>query len=85
MLKIYGTMLCEDCVSCLEQLRKENIAFEFLEFSDKLDYLKEFLKMRDQNSIFGAVRETEGIGIPCIVTETGEIVLDWEAFVRKNQ
>ena len=45
MLKIYGSMLCRDCVECVEDLKKANVEFEFLDFADSLLHLKEFLKI----------------------------------------
>ena len=78
MLKIYGSMLCKDCVECVEDLKKHHVEFEFLDFADQLSHLKEFLKIRDENALFDAVRENGSIGIPCIVGEDGRIFLDWE-------
>ena len=81
MLKIYGSMLCKDCVECVEELRKGKVAFEFCDFADNLLYLKEFLTIRDENSLFDAVREKGSIGIPAIVREDGTVTLDWDEFL----
>ena len=56
MLKIYGSMLCKDCVECVYDLKKAIVEFEFLDFADSLLNLKEFLKIRDENPLFDAVR-----------------------------
>ena len=80
MLKIFGSMLCKDCVECVEDLKKANVEFEFLDFADSLLNLKEFLKIRDENPLFDAVREKGSIGIPTIVKEDGSITLDWAEF-----
>ena len=82
MLKIYGSMLCKDCVECVDDLKKENVEFEFLDFADSLLNLKEFLKIRDENPLFDAVREKGSIGIPAIVKEDGSGSLDWEEFIK---
>lgn len=82
MLKIYGSMLCKDCVECVDDLKKENVEFEFLDFADSLLNLKEFLKIRDENPLFDAVREKGSIGIPAIVKEDGSVTLDWEEFIK---
>ena len=82
MLKIYGSMLCKDCVECVDDLKKENVEFEFLDFADSLLNLKEFLKIRDENPLFDAVREKGSIGIPAIVKEDGSVSLDWEEFIK---
>lgn len=81
MIKIYGSMLCKDCVQCREDLDKAGISYEYLDFSDSLLHLKEFLAIRESNPLFIEVREKGSIGIPCIVKEDGSITLDWEALM----
>ncbi len=81
MIKIYGSMLCKDCVQCREDLDKSGISYEYLDFSDSLLYLKEFLAIRDINPLFQEVREKGSIGIPCIVLEDGTITFDWETIM----
>jgi len=81
MLKIYGSMLCKDCVDCVADLQKANVEFLFCDFADSLIYLKEFLKIRDENSLFDGVREKGSIGIPAIVKEDGSVTLDWNGFL----
>ena len=81
MLKIYGSMLCPDCVECREDLDKAGVEYEYLEFSENLRNLKEFLKIRDASALFDEVRERGSIGIPCIVEEDGTVCLDWEKYM----
>lgn len=81
MLKIYGSMLCKDCVECVEDLKNANVEFEFLDFADSLRNLKEFLKIRDESELFDPVREKGSIGIPTIVKEDGSITLGWDEFL----
>ena len=81
MLKIYGSMLCPDCVSCREDLDRAGVEYEYLDFSENLKNLKEFLAIRDTSDLFREVREKGSIGIPCIVDEQGSISLDWEAYM----
>lgn len=78
MLKIYGSMLCPDCVKCREDLDKAGVTYEYLDFAENLRNLKEFLKFRDENPIFADIRKEGRIGIPCIVRQDGSITLDWE-------
>lgn len=82
MIKIYGSMLCKDCVECVEDLKKANVEFEFCDFADSLLNLKEFLKIRDESDLFNAVREKGSIGIPTILKEDGSITLEWEEFLK---
>ena len=77
MLKIYGSMLCPDCVQCCKELNEAQIPFEYYDFSESLRYLKEFLKLRDENPCFDSVKAEGKIGIPCIVREDGSITFEW--------
>ena len=81
MIKIYGSMLCKDCVQCREDLDRAGVSYEYLDFSDNLLYLKEFLAIRDRNPLFQEVREKGTIGIPCIVLEDGSVTLDWDTIM----
>ncbi len=81
MMKIYGSMLCPDCVKCREELDATGVAYEYLDFSENLKNLKEFLAIRDGNTLFDSIRQDGKIGIPCIVREDGSVTLDWEEFM----
>ena len=81
MLKIYGSMLCKDCVACRKELDQAGVAYEFLDFADNLMNLKTFLSLRDKDSQFSKIRETGKIGIPCIVDDDDKILLDWDCFL----
>lgn len=81
MLKIYGSMLCKDCVACCADLERQGVEYEFLDFSDKLSNLKEFLKIRDESALFDQLRREGKIGIPCILKDDGSITLTWDEFV----
>jgi glutaredoxin-related protein len=81
MIKIYGSMLCPDCVQCRQDLDKAGVAYEYLDFADDLRNLKDFLTIRDGSDMFSDVRCEGRIGIPCIVKENGSITLDWTQFL----
>ena len=80
MLKIYGSILCPDCVQCRADLDKVGVDYEYLDFSESLLHLKEFLALRE-NSLFDEIRKAGKIGIPCIVKEDGSLTLSWEEFL----
>lgn len=82
MLKIYGSMLCPDCVDCCRELKAAKVEFEFCDFADSLLNLKAFLKLRDEMDMFTELRAAGKIGIPCIVKEDGSITLDWQEFLK---
>ena len=81
MIKIFGSMLCPDCVKCREELDAAGVAYEYLDFSESLKNLKEFLALRDREEIFQEVREAGKIGIPCIMREDGTLTFDWSEFM----
>lgn len=85
MLKIYGTMLCKDCVSCLAALDRAKVAYEFLDISGDLSALKAFLAIRDSSRLFDEVRTAGKIGIPCLVDGRGNVSLSWERYVRSGR
>ena len=81
MLRIYGTSLCKDCTSCIYDLSCAGIEFKFMDFSDDISNLKEFLKIRDSSPLFENIRNSGRIGIPCLVKDDGTIFLEWESFL----
>ena len=81
MLKIYGSMLCPDCVACREALDKAEVPYEYFDFSEDLRNLKIFLSLRDTDGVFTEVKAEGKIGIPCILLEDGTVTLDWEGYV----
>lgn len=85
MLKIYGSMLCPDCVQCCSDLDRAGVAYTFFDFADGLANLKEFLTIRDRNPLFGEARANGKIGIPCIVDEQGNVSLSWDGYVSQDE
>jgi len=82
MLKLYGSMLCPDCVACRKALDEAGIAYTFLDFGEKLANLKDFLKLRDQSPLFDQAKKDGKIGIPCILDGEGNLTLQWEDFLN---
>lgn len=85
MLKIYGSMLCPDCVQCRADLDKAGVPYEYLDLFDDLKNLKDFLAIRDREPIFATVKEQGSIGIPCIIDEQGSVHLDWDIYVGQAE
>lgn len=77
MIKIYGSMLCKDCVQCRSELDAAGVPYIYLDFAEDLQNLKDFLAIRDNNALFDEPRRLGGIGIPCVVKEDGTVTLDW--------
>lgn len=81
MLKIYGTDLCPDCVNCKKELDQAGVSYEYLNISEDLKCLKEFLKLRDEQAVFVQIKGEGKIGIPCIVDGEGKVSLSWEKYM----
>lgn len=84
MLKIYGSMLCPDCVQIRKDLDAAGVEYEYLDFSESLSNLKEFLILREL-PIFEEVKQRGGIGIPCILRDDGSVALDWSEYVSQAE
>ena len=85
MLKIYGSMLCPDCVDCRRDLDNAGVAYEYLDITESLIHLKAFLKLRDTHPVFSELRGQERIGIPCLVDKNGIVTLDWSGYVGQGK
>lgn len=82
MIRIYGSMLCKDCVSFLGKLDQQSVAYTFLDITTDLQNMKAFLPYRD-DPVFNSVKAAGNIGIPCIVEEDGTVSLSTEKYVSQ--
>ena len=74
---IYGSILCPDCVQCRKELDDAGVIYEYREITENLGYMKEFLRLRDENELFAPIKVEGKIGIPCILRADGSISFDW--------
>ena len=84
MLKIYGSMMCPDCVECRKDLDAAGVEYEYLDFAEDLRNLKAFLALRDNDPAFTQVKADGKIGIPCIVCQDGSVTLTWDQYVSQD-
>nr|WP_314532277.1 glutaredoxin domain-containing protein [uncultured Fusobacterium sp.] len=75
MTKVYGSMLCPDCVEAKEYFEKVNYKYEFVNITESIANLKEFLKLRDTRKEFEVIRNLGYVGIPAILTDNGEVIV----------
>ena len=52
MSKMYGSMLCPDCVEAKEYFEKINYKYDFVNITESMANLKEFLHLRDTRKEF---------------------------------
>lgn len=69
MKKLYGSYLCPDCPPVIEFLQNNNIDFEFVNITDSISNLKEFLYLRDNEDAFDDIKKENFVGIPCLVDD----------------
>ena len=81
MIKIYGRSDCIECISCKKNFDESGLSYDFRDIGESLRELAVFLKIRDLNNIFDAIKGTGKIGIPALVTENHEVILDWEEYI----
>ncbi len=73
---LYYSHLCQDTEDFIAELESQNLEYEARNISDNLEYLKEFLKLRDNKPIFDDVKKFNRIGIPFLVTKDSKYILD---------
>ena len=83
MPKVYGSMLCPDCVEAKEYFEKVNYKYEFINITESMKNLKEFLALRDNRKEFEEVKKIGYIGIPAILTDDNKIILGDEVLQVK--
>ncbi|MEO2239971.1 glutaredoxin domain-containing protein [Dorea sp. YH-dor226] len=82
-LIVYGTNACPDCVEAIQKLDEKKADYVYLEFSNNMPNLKRFLKLRDTEVIFDAVKEQGKVGVPCFKLEDGTLTLNLEEVLDK--
>ena len=81
MMKVYGADICIDCRNYKAIQQKRGFEAEYIDITESTMNLREFLEIRDKESIFDQVKEHHSIGIPLFVREDGMKTFDMnEAF-----
>lgn len=69
IIKLYGSKHWPGCPEVKEVLLRENIKFEYIEITDSMKNLKEFLKIRDKDDAFKIVKRVHSVGIPMLLVD----------------
>lgn len=83
MLKVYGSPLCPECVACKSALDNNQVEFEYINITESMRNLKEFLKIRDNSEEYKEVKEGGYVGIPTLIDD-GKIILDYEEWLQNH-
>ena len=78
MIKIYGMNTCPDCEYLYDQIKGRENEFEYIHVEEHVKKLKEFLKIRDNSSVFDECKRDGFAGLPCFVLEDGRVTLSPE-------
>lgn len=68
-IKLYGSQHWPGCPSVKEALLQANIEFDYVEITDSMKNLKEFLKLRDKRDEFKIVRRVHAVGLPMLLVD----------------
>jgi len=81
MLTVYGIQSCGTCREMRAAFDKAGVPYVYKNFSENIQNLKDFLKLRDSLPLFDEVKARGGVGPPCLVSDDGKVTLDWEQFL----
>ncbi|WP_147612779.1 glutaredoxin domain-containing protein [Treponema pectinovorum] len=84
MIKIYGSKMCPDCRACEFNFKNYGIEYEYLDVTESLKNLKQFLIYRDSDKVFDRLKAIHDIGLPACVGDDGKIFTDWESFLKEK-
>lgn len=66
-VKYYGSHLWPECAPLKALLLEKNIPFEYIEITDSISNLKEFLKLRDTMKGFQLAKRSHSVGVPALI------------------
>ena len=75
-MKVYGSDICGDCREFKSLMQQRGFEVDYVDITENVLNLKEFLKLRDTETAFDAAKERGGIGIPAFVNEDGQCTID---------
>lgn len=84
-LVIYGSDQCPDCIECLQRMDEQKVQYEFRNITGKLQFLKEYIELRDHSHSFIKIKCEGKLGIPCIYIAEDVQIFDWETFLTDEQ
>lgn len=73
MLTVYGIQSCGTCREMRAAFDKAGVPYVYKNFSENIQNLKDFLKLRDSLPLFDEVKARGGVGTPCLVSDDGKV------------
>lgn len=68
-ITVFGSDKCPNCPPAIEMLEKYKIEFKYINITDSMKNLKEFLKLRDNRKEFEIIKKEGYVGIPCFLVD----------------
>ena len=75
-MKVYGADICGDCRNFKALMAERGFEVEYIDITESVKNLREFLQLRDGNTVFDAVKERGSIGIPAFENSDGYVTVD---------
>ncbi|PVX32124.1 glutaredoxin-related protein [Pasteurella langaaensis DSM 22999] len=69
---------CPDTAPFVAELKRLNIEYEPVEVLSSLANFKQFLRLRDNNAVFDDAKANGYAGLPALLLENGDVVLEKE-------
>lgn len=66
---VYGTPICPDCKPIREFLDSKKFEYDYVDITEHIMNLKEFLALRDARSEFDSIRENKYVGVPVLLMD----------------
>ena len=82
-MKLYGTPLCHDCIEAFEKLKNAGISYDYIEITESMPKMKEFLHLRDNRDEFIDIKKQDYVGVPCFLLEDGNIEFNTDNIIGK--
>lgn len=82
-VKLIGSHLCPDTLYALNKLKEKDAEVDFQDISASFAALRNYLQVRENNSMYETVRKAGGIGIPYFELNDGTQTLDLNVVLMK--
>lgn len=80
MITLFISHLCPDCPPALKFVKNEKLNVRIIDITSSMKALKYFLKFRDNNPYFEAIKKDGKVGIPLFMEGEGEKFYSLEEF-----
>lgn len=80
---VYYAPWCPDTKPFFDELQRLGVEFEALDMVGVSSHLKAFLKLRDTHHAFDKAKQHGAIGIPALVLDNGEVILEQDKLAER--